>query len=157
MTLGELQEEQRAFLMALRDCGSVRGACAIMDISRQTAYRWRAASSEFDAAWDEVVGERPRGTGTKQAFLEALPKYGPVTGACKAIGVTTTTAYRWRTADPEFKAAWDEIIAQRELLAYNNEGYRVSQHMLGKRVGFEQGVEWVKDRLAERGIEVGDL
>lgn len=45
----------------------------------------------------------------KAAFCAALvASGGNVSRACQAIDVARITAYDWRSADPEFAAAWDK-------------------------------------------------
>ncbi len=43
-------------------------------------------------------------------FLTALAKRGNITAAAKAAGVDRSTPYRWREAEPEFAAAWDDAV-----------------------------------------------
>lgn len=46
----------------------------------------------------------------KSTFLTALEQArGVVTDACRAVGVSTTTYYRWKKADPEFMARAEEL------------------------------------------------
>ena len=45
----------------------------------------------------------------KPRWLVAYEKYGTVTAACKAVGVTRAVAYRAQRDDPEFAEAWDAI------------------------------------------------
>lgn len=46
------------------------------------------------------------------AFCAALAAAGgSVTRACEAVGVSRTTAYRWREEDAEFAAEWDRAKA----------------------------------------------
>ena len=53
------------------------------------------------------AGEQPD---IKKAVLNALELYyGIVTDACGSIGLSRSTYYDWLKADPEFKAAVDEI------------------------------------------------
>ncbi len=47
-------------------------------------------------------------------FLAALEQCGCVTTACKVVNKGRRTAYDLRDKDPEFAAAWDEIV-DREL------------------------------------------
>ena len=45
-------------------------------------------------------------------FLNALRHGLTVTRACIEAEVAFSTAHSWRSHDPEFKAKWDEAIAQ---------------------------------------------
>lgn len=46
----------------------------------------------------------------KKAMIEALEKsLGIVTTACKSVGISRQTHYRWLTEDPEYKAAVEGI------------------------------------------------
>lgn len=48
-------EKLTAFCAALAETCQVRKACKAVDISIQTAYRWRKEMPDFAAAWDEAV------------------------------------------------------------------------------------------------------
>jgi hypothetical protein len=50
-----VDEWRPLFLGALRNSANVRAACQVAGIARATAYKSRAASQEFAAAWDEAV------------------------------------------------------------------------------------------------------
>lgn len=54
---GWTPERQKAFIEALADCGSVRRACAMVNMSDQNAYALRRApgAEEFRAAWDAAL------------------------------------------------------------------------------------------------------
>ncbi len=45
-----------------------------------------------------------------QAFLEALAQLGCVRDACRAVGLSKTSAYRLYDQDPGFAAAWDRAL-----------------------------------------------
>ena len=45
----------------------------------------------------------------REAFLRALEKIGTVAGACRAVGVSTTSARRTKERIPEFGRRWDAI------------------------------------------------
>ncbi len=49
------REVKDRFLAALAEGVSVRDACRIAGISRDTVYRWRRRSTRFAAAWDEAL------------------------------------------------------------------------------------------------------
>lgn len=48
-------EKQTAFCAALAETCNVSKACAAIEISRMTAYRWRNNDPDFAAAWDEAI------------------------------------------------------------------------------------------------------
>ena len=46
----------------------------------------------------------------KKAMIDAMSKtLGIVTSACKAVGITRQTHYRWMKEDPEYKAQIEEL------------------------------------------------
>lgn len=45
-----------------------------------------------------------------QAFLEALAQLGCVRDACRAVGLSKTSAYRLYDQDPGFAAAWERAL-----------------------------------------------
>ena len=45
-----------------------------------------------------------------QAFLEALAQLGSVKDACRAVGLSKTSAYRLYDQDPGFAAVWDRAL-----------------------------------------------
>lgn len=49
-------------------------------------------------------------TATKEAFVEALREKYSVYHAAHEAGIARSTAYLWRSQDPEFAAAWDEAL-----------------------------------------------
>ncbi|HQT97779.1 MAG TPA: hypothetical protein PK416_07870 [Thermodesulfobacteriota bacterium] len=47
----------------------------------------------------------------KAQFLEALKlKFGNVSEACKAVGLSRASAYSWRSEDETFAEEWNEVI-----------------------------------------------
>ena len=46
----------------------------------------------------------------KKKFIESLAEQSTVLHACKAAGISRQTADRWRDADPEFEAQWEEAL-----------------------------------------------
>jgi transposase-like protein len=46
----------------------------------------------------------------RELFLRELRRRGNVSDAAKKAGVDRTTPYRWREAEPEFAASWDEAL-----------------------------------------------
>jgi hypothetical protein len=70
--------------------------------------------------------DRTERTTTKPAaerFLDGLRACGSIRQACRQTGVTRSTVYEWRNADPEFRARWDEALEQ-GLDALEDEGMR---------------------------------
>lgn len=60
---GRLSSKQRAAIVALLSCGSVRDAAAVADIAERTLYRWLtlpAFRAELERAGDEAVSEAVR-------------------------------------------------------------------------------------------------
>lgn len=55
LTPKKADEWRPVFLEALRNSANIRVACRAAGISRQAAYKARAASEEFRAAWDEAL------------------------------------------------------------------------------------------------------
>lgn len=53
----------------------------------------------------DTTGPRARAT-----FLKELAKRANISDAAKAAAINRSTAYRWRNAEPDFKAAWDEAL-----------------------------------------------
>lgn len=45
-----------------------------------------------------------------QAFLEGLAQLGSVRDACRAVGLSKTSAYRLYEQDPGFAAAWERAL-----------------------------------------------
>lgn len=65
----------------------------------------------------------------KDAFLKALSgSLGIISAACKAVGISPSTVYRWRKEDAEFRAAVDAVgeeqidYVENKLLDLINEG-----------------------------------
>jgi hypothetical protein len=50
----EATAKKDAFLVAMRECGTVLDAAERADINRQTAYLWRRIDPEFRDAWDRA-------------------------------------------------------------------------------------------------------
>jgi hypothetical protein len=48
--------------------------------------------------------------GWRATFLSALEASGNVSASARRAGMHRGTAYRYRQADPEFRAAWDEAL-----------------------------------------------
>jgi len=83
---------------------------------------------------DGWTGERQR------AFLDALARVGNVRDACRAVRLSTTSAYRIRRADPAFGQAWDAALK------------RASTSL--EAVAFQRAVEGVEEAVIRDGVEV---
>jgi hypothetical protein len=46
----------------------------------------------------------------RRMFLESLAENGNVSVSARTAGIHRVTAYKWRRADPEFAAGWEEAI-----------------------------------------------
>lgn len=57
-----------------------------------------------------MAGKKPRSPKAAEKFLTTLREGATVAGACKASKIGRSTAYRWRGADGDFAAAWDEAV-----------------------------------------------
>ena len=53
---------------------------------------------------------------TMSLFIEQLRKIPIVQIACDKTGISRNSIYRWRKEDEQFRKAWDEAIAEGELL-----------------------------------------
>ena len=54
--------------------------------------------------------KKRRGPEDRQAFLTALAAGQSVTAAAEAAGIDRKTAYRWRDAQPDFAASWEDAL-----------------------------------------------
>lgn len=54
--------------------------------------------------------KKRRGPEDRQAFLMALAAGQSVTAAAEAAGIDRKTAYRWRDAEPDFAAGWEDAL-----------------------------------------------
>lgn len=60
-----------------------------------------------------IKGAAPRSNRTpktRAAFLEALKETCNITKACELSGLARTSAYEWKTDDPEFAADWQKAL-----------------------------------------------
>jgi transposase-like protein len=90
-------------------------------------------------ATTDATPQRVRAT-----FLRELRKRGNVSDAARKARIDRTTAYRWRDAEPEFAAAWDEAI-EHAIDVMESEAYRravegVDEPVFG-RIGKDQDGE----------------
>jgi hypothetical protein len=46
----------------------------------------------------------------RETFLRLLADGSSVGDACASVDISRNAAYRWRNADPEFRAAWDQAV-----------------------------------------------
>jgi hypothetical protein len=62
------------------------------------------------------VGEPRRRTNLRRrvTFLRELEKTGSVSYSAARAGLDRRTLYRWRDADPKFRARWDDALQHRE-------------------------------------------
>lgn len=84
----------------------------------------------------DTTGQRARAK-----FISELAKRANVSDAAKAAAIDRTTAYRWRAAEPEFQARWDEAI-ETAIDAMEHEAHRraftgIKKPIVG-RVGKDQ-------------------
>ena len=67
-------EVRRANLIAcLSATPDVRRACAMVGLSRQSAYRLRGRDPDFAAAWDDAL--RKAHAASRRAFIDGLPEH----------------------------------------------------------------------------------
>ncbi|QIG79300.1 hypothetical protein [Stakelama tenebrarum] len=132
-------ETEAAFLAALAELGTVKGACAAIGKWPTNAYQYRKTAPDFAARWDAVVarltaervrariGEVRDGAGMipryrvrrdgwtearQKAFLRALSETGCVRDACKRVRISNVSAYRIRKRSAAFARAWDRALAK---------------------------------------------
>ena len=67
-----------------------------------------AASEAIHRYWTETA-DVTEVTAKKQLFLAGFRERGIVKGGLLAADISRATAYVWRSLDPEFKRAWDEV------------------------------------------------
>ena len=78
---------------------------------------------------------------SKTLFLKTLAESGSVTASAKESGISRSTAYKWRSADEIFAAAWDEALAEAtDSLAYEArrralEGIEEVRYFKGEPIG----------------------
>lgn len=129
-----------AFLDALRRTGVVLLACRAADVSRASAYRWRAEDETFRAAWLDAVEEhtdvleaaaihralhgshdRPPSDRLLEKLLAARRPavYGDAVKVTHGGRVDGTTTVRVDPADPEVAAKARELA---QLLAQRGRG-----------------------------------
>lgn len=72
----------------------------------------RQRSSAGSGMQVRAVSRRYFSTAKKVAFFTTLVETANIKAAAKAAGVTTTTIWRHRRSDPEFRAAWALAIEQ---------------------------------------------
>ena len=127
-----------AFLASLSQNGGVRGSCAAVGMTVASVYQLRNRDAEFAAAWDAALeraravraarqsalvprnaslpGYRIRRDGWTEArqktFLRALSETGCVRDACVRAVISSTSAYRLRSAQPDFARAWERALAK---------------------------------------------
>lgn len=135
-------DTRTAFLLALRLHGTVKAAAAAIGRGSEACHNARRRDADFAARWDAVVAEvqadwiaaraeaaavdptapregRERHDGwtetKRRRFLAMLSREGSVTEACRAVGLSTTSAYLHRRRSARFAAAWEQALAERSL------------------------------------------
>lgn len=135
-------DTRTAFLLALKLHGTVKGAAAAVGRKPEACHAVRRRDADFAARWDAVVAEvqadwiaaraeaaavdpagaregRERHDGwtetKRRRFLTMLSREGSVTEACRAVGLSTTSAYLHRRRSARFAAAWEQALAERSL------------------------------------------
>lgn len=128
-----------AFLMALRNTGSVRRACAAIGRSTNGAHERRRREPDFAAKWQAVIDEwqaeqtaarrleteadeeramdnRARYDGLtprrQRALLRALTETGSYEDACKRVGLSAAGVRRMRARYPTFAAACEQALGR---------------------------------------------
>jgi hypothetical protein len=75
-------------------------------------------------------------------FLAHLGRFGGVTAAARAVGISAKSAYRLRTRSPAFAAAWDKAQAEGRLTSFEQAMERAlhGEHVPVYRAGRLTGV-----------------
>jgi predicted ATPase len=74
----------------------------------------------------------------RSKFLECLAKWGNVTRAATAIGMTRASMYQHREADEEFRRAWDDAVEE-------------SKDVIDQEI-FRRGIDAGASQVAERSF-----
>lgn len=128
------QDTETAFLLALKQTGTVRAAAAAVGRSMQSAYkrrqrlpdfaqRWEKMLEEWQAQWIAERGQNPKANSPrerwdgwsdvrKRAFLRALSETGEIRAACDRVGMAHSSVYRLKARSPEFAAACEKALAR---------------------------------------------
>lgn len=81
--------------------------CKALGLSVRTVQDWNKKDPDFHLLYRSVADRQEE---AKTNFLLALEKsLGVVQTACKKSGLSRTTYYNWRTKDPDFAKAVDEV------------------------------------------------
>lgn len=93
-------------------------------------------------------------------FCEALRRNGSVTDACRAVGKSTTSAYKARERDRAFRMAWDRALMavrpklEDEAVRRAVEGVEEPVFHGGKQVGVKRKYsDGLLKMLIERGAD----
>lgn len=128
------RDTETAFLLALRQTGTVRAAAAAIGRAAGAAYKRRRTQPEFRERWDAMVaewqaewiarcGEPPEETAPRErwdgwsdvrrrAFLRALAETGAIAEAAQRVGMSRSAVTRLKTRSPEFAAACEAALAR---------------------------------------------
>ncbi len=128
------QDTETAFLLALRQTGTVRAAADAIGRCVGSAYKRRQRRAEFRVRWDAMLAEwqaewiarrgappeatRPRArgggwsAGRKRAVLRALSETGEIAKAAERVGISRSAVSRLKARAPDFAAACDAALAR---------------------------------------------
>lgn len=128
------EDTETAFLLALRQTGTVRAAAGAIGRCVGSAYKRRQRRAAFRARWDAMVAEwqaewiarrgeaaeasgpRERWDGwsavRKRAFLRALAETGAIAEAAARVGISRSAVSRLKARSPEFAAACEAALAR---------------------------------------------
>lgn len=128
------QDTETAFLLALRQTGTVRAAAEAIGRSAGAAYKRKKAQPEFSERWDAMVAEwqaewierrgvavgetapRERWDGwsdvRRRAFLRALAETGEIGTSADRVGMSRSAVTRAKASDPDFAAACAAALAR---------------------------------------------
>jgi hypothetical protein len=157
------QDTETAFLLALKQTGTVRAAADVVGRCVGSAYkrrqrdpefrgRWEAMVAEWQAQWIEQRGQKIEDTAPrerwdgwsavrKRAFLRALAETGEIRKAAERVGMSRSAVTRLKARSPEFAAACEAALA-RSLPAI-------------EQIAYERAVEGWDEDVVVRGEVVG--
>lgn len=157
------QDTETAFLLALKQTGTVRAAADAVGRCVGSAYKRRQRRAEFRERWDAMVAQwqaqwiEQRGTKIeetaprerwdgwsavrKRAFLRALADTGEIQKAAERVGMSRSSVARLKARSPEFAQACEKAL-------------RVSLPCL-EQIAYERAVEGWDEDVVVRGEVVG--
>lgn len=169
------QDTETAFLLALKQTGTVRAAADAVGRCVGSAYkrrqrradfreRWDAMVAEWQAQWIEQRGTRAEDTAPrerwdgwsavrKRAFLRALADTGEIQKAAERVGMSRSAVTRLKARSPEFADACEAALARSlpslEQIAYERavEGWDEDVVVRGEVVGTRR--RWSERLLAD--------